>query len=361
MPTLRYLTAGESHGRCLVAILEGLPAGLKIDREAINRDLASRQQCYGRSGRMRIEPDEVEILSGIRNGETIGSPLTLTVANKSFTIDQLPPVSKPQPGHPGTGVGAGVLKYDRQDMRDILERASARETAMRVAVGAVCKLLLKEIGVEIAGHVVGLGPVQANTAGMAFPQIRERSEASAVYCADPDAAQKMIATIDEAKANGDTLGGVFEIVATGLPIGLGSHVQWDRKLDANIARALMSIQAINGVEFGIGFEGARQFGSQVRDGGFEGGMTNGQPLIVRAAMKPISTTIKPPQSADIHAGQEAKATVEHADVCAVPAAAIVGEAVVAIELAAAVLDKFGGDSVSELKRNLASYREACQQ
>ena len=340
MPTLRYLTAGESHGRCLVAILEGLPAGLKIDPAAINRDLVSRQQGYGRSGGMRIEADEVEILSGIRKGETIGSPLTLMVTSKNPQIDKLPPMTKPQPGHPDTGVAAGLLKYDRQDGCDILERASARETAMRVAVGAVCKLLLKEIAVEIAGHVVGLGPVQANTAEMAFQEIRERSEASEVRCADPDATQKMSATINEAKANGDTLGGVFEVVATGLPVGLGSHVQWDRKLDANIARALMSIQAIKGVEF-------RQ--------GLEGGMNNGDMLIVRATMSPTSTAIKPPQAA-----QEVKAPVEHSDVCALPAASIVGEAVVAIELVAAILDKFGGDSLSELKRNVAGYREACE-
>jgi chorismate synthase len=234
---------------------------------------------------------------------------------------------------------------------------------MRVAVGAVCKSLLKEIGVELAGHVVGLGPVQANTAGMDFPQIRERSEASDIRCADPDAGQKMLATIDEAKANGDALGGVFEIVATGLPVGLGSHVQWDRKLDANIARALMSIQAIKGVEFGPGFEGARRFGSQVQEdvGGFEGGMTNGQPLIVRAAMTPISTTIKPMQATDTQTTQEVKASEGHSDVCALPAVTIVGEAVVAIEIAAAVLDKFGGDSINELKRNIATYRETCGQ
>ena len=262
------------------------------------------------------------------------------VTSKDPQIDKLLPISKPQPGHPDTGLAAGVLKYDRQDARDILERASARETAMRVAVGAVCKSLLKEIDVEIVGHIVGLGPVQANTAGMDFPQIRERSEASEVRCADPDATQKMIATINEAKANNDTLGGVFEVVATGLTVGLGSHVQWDRKLDANIARALMSIQAVKGVEFVQGFEG---------------GISNGDMPIVRVTMKPISTTIKPPQAV-----QEVKAPVEHSDVCALPAASIVGESVVAIEIAAAVLDKFGGDSVSELKRNIAGYREACQ-
>ncbi|MGD0017324.1 MAG: chorismate synthase [Verrucomicrobiia bacterium] len=342
MPILRYLTAGESHGRCLVAIVEGLPAGLKIDRAVVNNDLARRQQGYCCGSRMRIEPDEVDILSGIRKGETIGSPLALYIPNKYFKVDRLPPV----PVQSDTGVGAGILKYDRQDGRDILERASARETAMRVAVGAVCKLLLKEIGVELAGHVVALGPVQANTAGMAFAQILERSEASEVCCADLDAGQKMLATIEEAKAKGDTLGGMFEVVATGLPIGLGSHAQWDRKLDANITQALMSIQAVKGVEIGIGFEG---------------GMSNGQLQIVRAEMKPISTTVKPLPSTDVQTGQEVDATPERFDVCALPAAAIVGEAVVALELAKAMLDKFGGDSISELKRNIASYRAACQQ
>jgi chorismate synthase len=326
----------------LVAIIEGLPAGLKIDRMAVNNDLARRQQGYCCGSRMRIEPDEVDILSGIRKDETIGSPLALYVANKYFKIDRLPPV----PMQPDTGVGAGILKYDRQDGRDILERASARETAMRVAVGAVCKLLLKEIGVEVAGHVVALGPVQANTAGMIFAQILERCEASEVCCADLDAGQKMLAAIDEAKVNGDTLGGMFEVVAAGLPVGLGSHAQWDRKLDANIARAVMSIQAVKGVEFGIGFEG---------------GMSNGQLQIVRAEMKPISTTIKPLPATDIQTGQEVKTEVERFDVCAVPAAAVVGEAVVAIELATVILDKFGGDSVGELKHNVASYRTVCQQ
>jgi len=340
------LTAGESHGRYLIAILEGLPAGLKIDLTAINRDMASRQQGYGRCGGMRIEADEVEILSGIRNDETIGSPLAFMVVNKDPKIDKLPPVARPQPGQPNTGVGAGLLKYDRQDGRDILERASARETAMRVAVGAICKSLLKEIDVEVAGHIVSLGTVQANTAEMDLPQIRERSEASEVRCADSDATKKMITTINEAKSNSSVLGGVFEIITTGLPVGLGSHVQWDRKLDANIARALISIQAIKGVEF---------------DQGFEGGVSKGDMLIVRATMRPIPTTIKPAQAASVQTGQEVKAIVEHSDVCALPAASIVGEAVVAIELVAALLDKFGGDSLSELKRNIAGYRETCQQ
>jgi len=270
-----------------------------------------------------------------------------------------------------------VLKYDRQDARDILERSSARETTMRVAIGAVAKQLLAQVGVDVTGHVVALGPVQANVVGLTLAQIRERAEASPVRCADAEAEQKIIATIDEAKSNGDTLGGVFEIVATGCPIGLGSHAQWDRKLDALLARALMSIQAIKGVEVGLGFEAARRFGSQVHDeilpaqqhelvrgsnnaGGFEGGMTNGQPVVVHAAMKPISTLMKALRSVDLQSGAEVKASVERSDVCAVPAAAVIGEAVVAYELAAAMLDKFGGDSVTELQRNVAGYREACK-
>ena len=374
MPQLRYFTAGESHGQCLIGVIEGLPAGLKLDGDRINRDLARRQKGYGRGGRMKIETDTAEVLSGMRRGETIGSPVTLMVRNKDFKINELPPVTKPRPGHADL---AGVIKYDREDARDILERASARETTMRVAVGAVCKQLLVEVGIDIVGHLVALGPVQAKTDGLSLPQIRERSEASETRCADPEAEKQMIAAIDAAKLQGDTLGGIFEVIATGLPIGLGSHVQWDRKLDANIARALMSIQAIKGVETGLGFETARRFGSQVHDeilpaeqgvftrasnnaGGFEGGMTNGQPVVVRAAMKPLSTLMKPMRSVDIQTHEEVKATVERSDVCAAPAAAIIGEAVVAIELAVALLDKFGGDSVTELKRNVESYREACR-
>jgi chorismate synthase len=374
MPQLRYFTAGESHGQCLIGVVEGLPAGLKLDRAAINRDLARRQQGYGRGGRMKIEADEAEIVSGVRHDETIGSPVTLMVKNRDFKINELPAVTKPRPGHADL---AGVIKYDRQDARDILERSSARETTMRVAIGGVCKLLLAEIGIDIVGHIVSLGTVQAKTDGLTFAQIRERSEASEVRCADPEAEKKMIEAIDAAKGQGDTIGGVFEVIAVGVPIGLGSHVHWDRKLDANLARALMSIQAMKGVEVGLGFEAARRLGSQVHDeilpaqegvftragnnaGGFEGGMTNGQPVVVRVAMKPLSTLMKPMRSVDIQTGQEVKATVERSDVCATPAAAVIGEAVVAVELAKAVLDKFGGDSMRELKRNVESYREACK-
>jgi chorismate synthase len=373
MPQLRYFTAGESHGQCLIGVIEGLPAGLKLDRDAINTNLARRQKGYGRGGRMKIETDQAEILTGVRLGETIGAPLTLMVKNTDSKIDTLPSVTKPRPGHADL---AGVIKYDRQDARDILERASARETTMRVAIGAVCQQLLRELGIEVVGHLVSLGPVQACTEKLSLAEIRSRSEASEVRCADPEAEAQMIAVIDAAKLEGDTLGGVVEVLATGMPVGLGSHVQWDRKLDANLARALMSIQAIKGVEVGLGFEAAKRFGSQVHDeivpgnegqisrssnnaGGFEGGMTNGQPICVRAAMKPISTLMKPMRSVDLQTKQEVKATVERSDVCAAPAAAVVGEAVVAIELAAAMLEKFGGDSLSELKRNVEGYRAAC--
>ena len=374
MPQLRYFTAGESHGQCLIGVIEGLPAGIKLNLDIVNADLARRQKGYGRGGRMKLETDTAEVLSGVRLGETIGSPLTLMVKNKDFKINDLPAVTKPRPGHADL---AGVLKYDRQDARDILERASARETTMRVAIGGICKLLLAEVGVDVVGHLVGLGPVRAQTEGLTLAQIRERSEASEVRCADPAAEQQMIAAIDDAKSQGDTLGGVFEVVATGLPIGLGSHVQWDRKLDARLAFALMSIQAIKGVETGLGFEAARRFGSQVHDeilpgqdgllsrnrnnaGGFEGGMTNGEPIIMRAAMKPLATLMKPMRSVDIKTGAEVKGTVERSDVCAAPAAAVIGEAVVAVELVTALLDKFGGDSVRELKRNVESYRATCK-
>jgi chorismate synthase len=356
----------------LLGILEGLPAGLKLDVAAINRELSRRQKGYGRGGRMRIESDEIQVLAGVRKGETIGSPLALLVPNKDCRIDELPAVTKPRPGHADL---AGIIKYEREDARDILERSSARETTMRVAIGAVCKQVLAEVGVQVVGHVVELGPVKATAEGLTVPQIRERSEASEVRCADGEAEKRMIAAIDEAKANGDTLGGIFEIIATGCPVGLGSHAQWDRKLDARLARALMSVQAIKGVEVGMGFEAARKHGSEVHDeilpaeggtfvrsrnnaGGFEGGMTNGQPVVVRAGMKPISTLMKALRSVDIQSGQEVKAAVERSDVCALPAAAVVGEAVVAYELAAAFLDKFGGDSLAELKRNIASYTTA---
>jgi chorismate synthase len=374
MPVLRYFTAGESHGQCLIGVVEGLPAGLTINADAINRDLARRQKGYGRGGRMKLETDTVEVLSGIRRGESIGSPVTLMVKNRDFKINELPPVTKPRPGHADL---AGVIKYDRQDARDILERSSARETTIRVAIGGLCKQLLAQVGIDVVGHIVSLGPVQAKTDGLTLPEIRERSEASEVRCVDPEAEKKMIDLIDDAKSQGDTVGGIFEVIATGCPVGLGSHVQWDRKLDADIARALMSIQAIKGVEVGLGFETARRLGSQVHDeilpakegmlsrasnnaGGFEGGMTNGQPIIVRAAMKPLSTLMKPMRSVDIQTQEEVKATVERSDVCATPAAAVIGEAVVAYELARAVLDKFGGDSVAELVRNVSAYREACK-
>lgn len=374
MPVLRYLTAGESHGPCLIGVMEGLPAGLKLDLDAVNRDLARRQKGYGRGGRMKIETDIAEVLTGVRLGETIGSPLTLMVKNRDHSIDRLPAVTKPRPGHADL---AGVIKYDRQDARDILERASARETTIRVAVGSVCKQVLATVGIEAVGHLVELGRIPAKTDGLSLAEIRDRSEASEVRCADAEAEPKMIALIDEAKKNGDTLGGVVEAIVTGVPVGLGSHVQWDRKLDAALAQAIVSIQAFKGAEIGLGFETARRFGSEVHDeilpaadrvlqrasnnaGGFEGGMTNGQPIIVRGAMKPLSTLMRPMRSVDIKSGAEVKATVERSDVCAVPAAAVILETVVAIEILKAVLEKFGGDSIAELQRVVAAYREHCK-
>jgi chorismate synthase len=374
MAVLRYLTAGESHGPCLIGVLEGLPAGLKLDLDAVNRDLARRQKGYGRGGRMKIETDTAEVLTGMRLGETIGSPLTLAVKNRDHSIDRLPAVTKPRPGHADL---AGVIKYDRNDARDILERASARETTIRVAVGSVCKQVLAEIGIEVVGHLVELGRIKAKTSGLSLAEIRDRSEASEVRCADASAEKEMIALIDEAKSKGDTLGGVVEAIVDGVPIGLGSHVQWDRKLDANLAQAIVSIQAFKGAEIGLGFETARRFGSEVHDeilpakdrmlartsnnaGGFEGGMTNGQPIIVRGAMKPLSTLMRPMRSVDIKSGEEVKATVERSDVCASPAAAVILETVVAIEILKAVQEKFGGDSVSELKRVVAAYRDHCK-
>jgi chorismate synthase len=358
----------------LIGVLEGLPAGLKLDLDAVNRDLARRQKGYGRGGRMKIETDTAEVLTGMRLGETIGSPLTLMVKNRDHSIDRLPAVTKPRPGHADL---AGVIKYDRQDARDILERASARETTIRVAVGSVCKQVLGTVGIEVVGHLVELGRIKAKTDGLSFDVIRERSEASEVRCADADTEPNMIALIDEAKKTGDTLGGVVEAIVTGVPVGLGSHVQWDRKLDAALAQAIVSIQAFKGAEIGLGFEAARRFGSEVHDeilpaadrvlqrasnnaGGFEGGMSNGQPIIVRGAMKPLSTLMRPMRSVDIKSGTEVKATVERSDVCAVPAAAVILETVVAIEILKAVLEKFGGDSVSELQRAVAAYREHCK-
>jgi len=392
---LRYFTAGESHGPCLTILIDGVPAGFPIDIAKINHDLWRRQQGYGRGGRMLIEKDEAQIRSGIRWGETLGSPVALGIENrdwKNWTKKMSPSpddrddkiaVTKPRPGHADLN---GVLKYDRRDIRDILERASARDTVSRTAAGAFAKQLLAPFGIRVMGYIRSIGGVTANLDGLSYEETYARAEESPVRTADSAAEAKMIALIEECKKEGNTLGGIFEVVALGLPPGLGTHTQWDKKLDGRLAQALMSIQAIKGVEVGLGFEMARRRGSQVHDefffdaekmvgegtprivptgfyrgsnnsGGTEGGMTNGAPLVVRVAMKPISTLMSPLQSVDLRTKQSADASVERSDVCAAPAAAVVGESVVAFELANALLDKFGGDSLREIKRNYENYLE----
>ena len=366
---LRYLTGGESHGKCMLTIIDGIPSGLKVDKAIIDDELARRMRGRGRGKRMQIESDEVDILSGLRAGRTIGSPVSFLVKNMDQSIDKLPKIYQPRPGHADLG---GILKYNLDDVRSVLERASARETVSRVAVGALSKILLAQFGIRIASHVVVIGLVASKARGLTLDKIISASDKSPVMCADPGASSKMCRQIDKAAKAGDTLGGVFEVIIHGVPPGLGSYVQWDRKIDANLAKAIMSIQAIKGVSLGIGFETAALAGSKVHDeifydkskgyyrktnraGGIEGGMTTGEDIIVRAAMKPISTLVKPLSTVDIRTKRTVKATVERSDVCAVPAASVVGEAVSAIEIANAMLEKFGGDSLVEMKRNFAGY------
>ncbi len=381
----RFLTAGESHGEALVAVIDGVPAGLPLTEAEINEDLARRQRGYGRGGRMKIERDQVHILSGVRWGFTLGSPLTLSIANRDWenwkaTMSVAPPepgaapkqVTRPRPGHADL---AGAMKYGHRDIRNVLERSSARETTARVAVAGVAKKLLREFGIEILSHVVEIGGVRARELELPWGEIRRRAEASEVRCADPDAEARMIAAIDDAKAKGDTLGGIFEVVALGCPVGLGSYVQWDRRLDGRLAQAFCAIQAIKGAELGLGFETARRPGSKVHDeilydpdagfkrtsnnaGGLEGGVTNGQPVVVRAAMKPLSTLRTPLRSVDLETKEAVEAVVERSDVCAVPAAGVIGEAMMAIVLAQAFLEKFGGDSLEEIRRNHDAYQDS---
>jgi chorismate synthase len=381
--SFRFLTAGESHGEALDAILDGVPAGVPVTEADINEDLARRQRGYGRGGRMKIERDQVRILSGVRWGSTLGSPITLQIANRDWenwketmAVGAPAPgaaqkhVTRPRPGHADL---AGAMKYAHRDIRNVLERSSARETTARVAVAGVAKRLLAEFGITIVSHVTEIGGVRISASlELPWDEIRRRAEASEVRCADPTVEAAIIAAIDAAKAKGDTLGGVFEVVALGCPVGLGSYVQWDRRLDGRLAQALCSIQAIKGCEFGLGFETARRPGSAVHDeivfdseagfkrttnnaGGLEGGVTNGQPVIVRAAMKPLSTLRTPLKSVDLATKEAVEAVVERSDVCAVPAAGIVGEAMMAIVLAGAFLEKFGGDSLDEIRRNYDSY------
>jgi chorismate synthase len=377
--TVRFTTAGESHGRGLVGVLEGMPAGLSLDAATVNVDLKRRMAGYGRGARMKIEADEIEWLAGVRAGETIGAPIAMLVWNRDWTHwqDVMAPeartpgeerrrrVTRPRPGHADL---TGALKFDRADARDILERASARETAVRVACGAVCRALLGQLSVEIGSHVVELGGIVANPRAPLPSPLNAAADQSPVRCLDPDAEREIIARIDAAKAAGDTLGGVVEVVAIGLPVGLGSHASWDTKLDGRLAQAIMSIPAVKAVGLGLGFEAARRKGSEVHDeilpgfvratnraGGTEGGMSTGEPLVVRAAMKPISTLMSPLATVDLASGAVAQAQSERSDVTAVPAMGVIAEAMTAFVLAQAVMEKFGGDSLGELKRNVDGY------
>ena len=378
MGQFRFLTAGESHGKGLVAIIEGMVAGLPVSEDYIAQDLKRRQAGYGRSVRMEIEQDKAEIISGVRHGLTIGSPISLLIWNRVWKdwqeimsvapVDRkIQPLTSPRPGHADL---AGVIKYGTEDIRPILERASARETAARVAVGAVARRFLEEFGITIHSHTISIGKHRAKQPkSIDWQQV----DKSPVRCADAAAEKAMMAAIDEAKAEGDTLGGIFELIADGVPVGLGSHVQWDRRLDGQIAQAIMSINAVKGVEIGAGFLIANIKGSQAHDiieispkgtampwhrptnqaGGIEGGISNGQPIVVRAAVKPIATLGKPLPSVDLRTGKKTEAHYERSDICVVPAAGVIGEAMLAIVLTNAMLDKFGGD---HLKETLANYK-----
>jgi chorismate synthase len=401
---LRFTTAGESHGQALVALLEGIPAGLSLLSEHVDEQLARRQQGYGRGRRMQIEHDCVEFLAGVRAGETIGSPIAMMIRNRDWNNwqeimdpaprpeDVVPSASELEPAsaggagtkrkravtrvRPGHADLTGLLKYDRDDARDILERASARETTARVAIGAVCRRFLAEFGVRIGSHVAQLGDVVARRPDPFPDDINATSDASPLRTLDSDAERRMIDRIDVVKREGNTLGGVAEVIASGVCVGLGSHTAWDRKLDGRIGRAMLSIPAVKGVEIGMGFAAARATGAEVHDeiepaadrvlaggvqrrtnraGGLEGGMTTGEPLVVRVAMKPISTLMKPLGTVDVASGEKAQATAERSDVTAVPAMGVISEAMLAIVLAEAMLEKFGGDSLRETRRNYDGY------
>jgi chorismate synthase len=385
---LRFTTAGESHGKALVVIVEGLPAGLTIAADQVNHELGRRMQGYGRGARMKIEQDCIEWLSGVRAGETMGSPVAMLIPNRDWANwqDVMAPegvpgeerrrtVTRPRPGHADL---VGVLKYDRDDARDILERASARETAARVAAGAVARRMLEEFGIEIGSHVVSLGGILAEPPGELPVPLNPAADASPVRVLNRDSEAAIIARIDRARQDGDTLGGEVEIVARGLPAGLGSHVSWDQKLDGRLAGMLMSLPAVKGVEIGLGMAAARRPGSQVHDpivssgsdrgggfrrqgnnaGGLEGGMSTGEPLVVRIAMKPISTLMTPLQTVDLKSGKAAQAQSERSDVTAVPALGVIGEAVMALVLGSAMREKFGGDSLGEMRRNFEGYLAA---
>jgi chorismate synthase len=385
---MRYLTAGESHGPQLTAIVEGVPAGLSITAEDINLDLSRRQKGHGRGRRMQIEKDEVQITSGIRHGKALGSPIALVVENNDWkhwtNIMGIEPledgeekdikrqITRPRPGHADLN---GAIKYGHRDIRNVLERSSARETTVRVAVGAVAKKLLAELGIKVAGHVVEIGSIKAEkTEYSSIEELQRVTEESPVRCLDENAAVKMMQAIDDAKNNGDSIGGVVEVIVEGMPAGVGSYVHYDRKLDSKIAAAIVSINAFKGVEFGIGFEAARRFGSEVHDeiiwseetgysrktnrlGGLEGGMSTGMPIVVRGVMKPIPTLYKPLQSVDIETKEPFSASIERSDSCAVPAASVVAEAVVTWEIANAILEQFGSDRMDSIREHVQEMRE----
>ena len=395
--TFRFLMAGESHGKCLTAIIEGVPSGIQINLDEINKQLARRQQGYGRGGRMQIEKDKVIINSGIRHGFTTGAPITLVVENKDWENWIIPMSSEPidnenaeikklvsqkkithvRPGHADL---SGALKYNQEDIRNILERSSARETAIRVAVGALAQIILNQFGIEIFSHVLQIGSAKINEKVLPedYRVLKEKAENSDVKCADEKASEEMRETIDKAASEGDSLGGIFEIIVLNTPVGLGSFVHWDRRLDGQIAQAVMSIPAIKSISIGLGEESGKVFGSKMHDeifpksenkeyqrktnnaGGIEGGMTNGMPITIKAAMKPIPTLKKPLSSINLENGQEHTAHYERSDVCAVPAAGVVGEAMVAITLVSAFLEKFGGDSLTETKSNFENYKNLYQ-
>ncbi|KAA0550448.1 chorismate synthase [Bacillus sp. BGMRC 2118] len=384
---MRYLTAGESHGPQLTTIIEGVPAGVPLTAEDINEELARRQKGHGRGRRMQIEKDQVQIVSGVRHGVTLGSPIALVVENNDWkhwtkimgiepnedeSIEVKRKVSRPRPGHADLN---GAIKYGHRDMRNVLERSSARETTVRVAAGAIAKKILRELGIKVAGHVLEIGGVEAtSTQYESIEQLQEKTEQSPVRCFDTEAEEKMMQAIDDAKKNGDSIGGIVEVVVEGVPVGVGSYVHYDRKLDAKIASAVMSINAFKGVEFGIGFKAAKQPGSLVHDeiiwseasgytrasnnlGGFEGGMTTGMPIVVRGVMKPIPTLYKPLMSVDIESKESFAASVERSDSCAVPAASVVAESVVAWEVATAIVDQFGQDRLDLIKENVQKMKD----
>ena len=374
---LKFLTAGESHGQGLLGILDGMPAGLEISEDYIGVHLARRQRGYGRGGRMKIEKDRAEIWCGVRHGESLGSPIGIIVRNKDWenwtkkmsvtpVKDEIRKVTLPRPGHADL---AGIQKYGFDDIRNVLERSSARETTMRVALGSVCRKLLEDVGIEVGGQVIQIHNVKDNSRSELSPnQLSELADASPVRCLDKNAEKNMLKTIDEAKAAGDSVGGIFRVVATGLPYGLGSHTQWDRKLQARISAVMMSINAFKGIEIGSGFSGAEKFGSEVHDeighdgkkftrysnnaGGIEGGMSNAQSIILQMSMKPIPTLIKPLKSVDIQSKEKKDAHKERTDSCAVPAASIIAESMLCFVLADALLEKFGGDSMAQLKTHM---------